>query len=441
MMSRNNSPVSNEEIKAILMDRVDRAKQSVGMVIGLIEGSRTHIVSYGNFGIECEQPVSGDTLFEIGSVTKVFTAVLLADMHLKGEINITDPISSFLPESVKTPTYDGEEINLESLVKHRSGLPRMPNNLIPQNSDQPLAEYSNAEMYEFLSTYKLTQPVGEQYEYSNIGYALLGHILELRSGISYNRLVKTRICEPLEMAGTSAHLDLEIRDRLAIGHNHGMEPVSPCRFSAFEGAGAIRSSANDMVRFIAANFGSDTMPIKQALQETLSRHSDGSNHSHGFGWVRTDEFNVPIYWHNGGTNGFHSFLGIRRDTQTGIVVLSNTVNFIDDIGFHLLENQYPLTEIDAPKVREAVQLDKQVLRDYVGDYQLTPEISIQISLEGGRLLARLTGQPAQPLFPETESEFFFKVVDAQLKFMRDKAGHIIQLKLLQMGTVHTAERI
>ncbi|MDA0347044.1 MAG: serine hydrolase [Verrucomicrobia bacterium] len=432
MTSRRDSLISTEEINAILTDRIDGAKKSTGMVIGLIEGYKTRIISLGNISKESNQPVNGDTIFEIGSVSKLFTAVLLADMHLKSEIKLSDPISSFLPEGVRVPTYEGREIDLLSLVSHRSGLPRMPSNLNPKELTQPLADYSHTDLYEFLSGYQLDRPIGETYEYSNIGYALLGHLLERRTGLNYATLIHSRVCEPLKMTSTSAKLEPMLNSRLAVGHGQQMEAVPPCQFSTFESAGSIRSSANDMLRFISANLESVSSPMGKALALTRAL-KNGSKDEDGFGWVTADKFDAPIYWHNGGTNGFHSFVGFREDNQTGVVVLSNSVSFIDDIGLHILERQYPLA-----KRREAIQLTTQLLQDYVGEYRFKPKISFHVSLEGEELLANVTGQPPLPIYPESETEFFFEFVDARLKFIRDEAGQVIKVELHQMGIVQVA---
>ncbi len=434
MTSRSDSPISTEEINAILTGRIDRAKQSVGMVVGLIAGSETRIISHGNLKKESNQPVNGDTIFEIGSVSKVFTAVLVADMHLKGEIKLSDTISSFLPDDVRVPSYEGKEIDILSLVSHRSGLPRMPSNLDPKEPTQPLANYSHTDLYEFLSEYQLERPIGETYEYSNIGYALLGYLLERRTGLSYATLIQSRICEPLKMNRTSAQLEPDLKSHLAVGHGQAMEAVPPCQFSSFESAGSIRSSTNDMLRFVSANLVSDSSPLGNALSLTRT-FENGYDDVAGFSWVKDDKFKAPIYWHNGGTNGFHSFVGFREDAQTGVVVLSNSVSFIDDIGLHLLERQYPLA-----KRRRAIQVATSLLKKYVGEYRLTPEISFHVELVGEELHANVTGHPPLPVYPESESEFFFEFVDAQLKFTRSETGQVTQVDLHQMGTVQTALR-
>src|SRR5262249_50901474 len=171
----------DDKIKGILQDRVDRAKISVGIVVGLIDETGTRIVGYGKPSQDSAQMVDGDSVFEIGSITKVFTAILLADMVERGEVSLSDPISKYLPKSVKTPSRKGKEITLLHLSSHTSGLPRMPSNFAPKNDQNPFADYSVKQMYSFLSHYRLPRDVGTKVEYSNYGVALLGHILALRA--------------------------------------------------------------------------------------------------------------------------------------------------------------------------------------------------------------------------------------------------------------------
>ena len=167
----------NDSIEMILRDRVDLYKKSVGMVVGIVNSRERKVVAYGKTDLEGDTEVGANTVFEIGSVSKVFTGTLLADAVKRGELRLEDPVSRFLPESVTVPSKDGKEITLLDLATHRSGLPRMPTNFKPADPQNPYADYTVANMYEFLSGYSLTRPVGEAFEYSNLGAGLLGHVL------------------------------------------------------------------------------------------------------------------------------------------------------------------------------------------------------------------------------------------------------------------------
>src|ERR1051326_4113711 len=202
--------LTDEEIRAVLQDRIDRAKQSVGIVVGLVDDKGVRVITYGKPRQDSKQPLDGDSVFEIGSVTKVFTTTLLADMVERGEVSLSDPVSKYLPKTVKTPTRDGKEITLFDLATHTSGLPRMPTNLIERDPKNPYADYSVDQLYEFLSGYTLTRRIGEKYEYSNLGVGLLGHVLALRAGTDYETLVRNRISQPLKMENTRIKLTPEM---------------------------------------------------------------------------------------------------------------------------------------------------------------------------------------------------------------------------------------
>lgn len=338
--------LTDDQIKNILRDRIDVAKKSVGIVVGLIDDKGTHVVSYGKPSQDSTQTVNGDSVFEIGSVTKVFTATLLADMVERSELSLDDPISKFLPKTVKAPTHDGKEITLRQLSSQVSGLPRMPANFAPKDQTNPYADYSVEQMYAFLSGYALTRDPGAQYLYSNLGVGLLGHILTLRARMDYETLVRTRILQPLKMNDTAIELTSPMKARLATGHNQNLKPVANWDIPTLAGAGALRSTVNDLLKFVAANLGLTKSPLAVAMQNAHQpQHETGTPGLEvGLGWHILKRFDTEIVWHNGGTGGYHSFVGFIKAKRKGVVVLSNSTNDIDDIGRHLLESQYPLAK-------------------------------------------------------------------------------------------------
>lgn len=435
--------ITDGEVKSILQDRIDRAKKSVGIVVGLVDEKGTRVISYGKPSQESTQIVNGDSVFEIGSVTKVFTAILLADMVERGEVNLNDPISKYLPKSVKTPTRDGKEITLLHLSSHTSGLPRMPNNFAPKDNQNPYADYSVEQMYAFLSGYTLPRDIGAKAEYSNYGVGLLGHILALRAGMDYETLVRTRICQPLKMDSTRIKFTPEMQARLARGHNPALKPVANWDLPTFAGAGALRSTTKEMLKFVAANLGLSNSPLLTAMQKTHQpQHDMGAPGVEvGLGWIIQKKFDTEIVWHNGGTGGYHSFIGFDKKKRRGVVVLSNSTNDIDDIGLHLLESQYPLAKIETPKERKAIKLDPKIFDAYVGEYQLTPAFTLTFSREGDKFFTQATGQQKFELFAQTETDFFIEVVEAQVTFVKDDKGQVTHVVLHQNGRDQPARKI
>ena len=435
--------LTDGEIREILRDRIDIAKKSVGIVVGLVDENGMRVISYGKPNQNSDRMVDADSVFEIGSVTKVFTAILLAEMAERGLVSLNDPISKYLPKSVKTPTRAGKEITLLDLATQTSGLPRMPGNFAPKDPQNPFADYSVEQMYASISGYTLTRDIGAKYEYSNLGVGLLGHILALRAGTDYETLVRTRISKPLKMDSTSIKLTPEMQARLATGHNSVRLPVANWDLPTLAGAGALRSTVNDMLKFVAANMGLNKSPLSAVLQKThQSQHDTGvPGLEVGLGWHILKRFDTEIVWHNGGTGGYHSFIGFDQKRRKGVVVLSNSTNDIDDIGRHLLESQYPLTRVEPPKERKAIKLDPKVFDAYVGEYQLAPNFVITISRDGDKFFAEATGQGKFELFAETEADFFLTVLDAQFTFVKDDKGQVTHLVLHQNKVDQPAKKI
>lgn len=327
---------TDAQIRDLLIERIDKQHQSFGIVVGVIDSTGRRTVSYGKFDADDKRAVDADTIFEIGSVTKVFTSLLLADMVQRGEAALTAPVAKHLPSGVKTPQRNGRQITLEDLATHTSGLPRLPSNLHPKDSANPYVDYSVEQLYEFLSGYQLTRDIGSQYEYSNLGGGLLGHVLARQAGIDYEKLVRSRICEPLGMWSTGITLSDEMKTRFAVGHDATMQRVAYWDLPTLAGAGALRSTVNDMLTFVGANLGYVKSPLAPAMAAMLAVHRPTGTPGLeiGLGWHILTHDGHEIVWHNGGTRGFRSFIGFERKTGAGVVVLSNaeTSAGIDDIG-------------------------------------------------------------------------------------------------------------
>ena len=435
--------VTDDEVKNILQDRIDRAKRGVGIVVGLVDEKGARVITYGTASKDSKRALDGDSVFEIGSVTKVFTATLLADMVERGEVSLNDPISKYLPKTVKTPTRDGKEITLLDLATQTSGLPRLPTNFAPKDPQNPYADYSVDQMYAFLSGYTLTRGIGEKYEYSNFGVGLLGHILTLRAGMDYETLVRKRICEPLKMSDTKVKLTPEMQARLATGHNPALMSVPNWDLTALAGAGALRSTVNDMLKFVAANLGLTKSPLFPAMQKAhqSQRETGQPDLTIGLNWHILKKFDSEMVWHNGGTGGYHSFIGLDKKNRRGVVVLSNSANDIDDIGRHLLVSQYPIAKVDPPKEHKAIQLDPKILDAYAGEYQVVPGLNLVFTREGDKLFMQPTGQSKVEIIPESETEFFLGVADVQVTFVKDEKGEVQQAIIHQNGRNVTAKRI
>jgi serine-type D-Ala-D-Ala carboxypeptidase/endopeptidase len=441
---------SSEEIQKILAERLGERKDRVGIVVGIIEPAGRRIVAYGSFDKNDTRPVNGDTIFEIGSTTKVFTSLLLADMAQHGEVSLTDPVAKYLPSDVKMPERGGRVITLEDLARHRSGLPRLPANLNASTDPlNPYAQYSVKQLYEFLSSYTLPRDIGAAFEYSNLGVGLLGHVLSLAAGKDYETLIRTRICLPLGMKDTVITLSPELKGRMATGHDGRYEATPNWDLPTLAGAGALRSTADDMLSFLAAQLGYKSTGLDPAIAATRSKRTpaDGGMEI-GLGWLMRPKKDSEIIWHNGGTGGYRTFAGFDPKARTGAVVLSNvsTQAGVDDIGFNLLDPASRLLPHNSPLIlppasHTAITLNPDVLDVYVGKYQFAPNVIMTITRKDNQLFAQLTGQGPLEIYAESKADFFARVVDAQILFKTDSQGRANALVLRQLGRDQLAQRI
>ena len=427
---------SNADTLAIIKQRVDD-KRSAGIVVGLLDASgATRIVAYGDPG-PGQPPLDGDTVFEIGSISKVFTATTLATLVLEGKVSLDDPVQKFLPASVKIPARNGKVITLGTLSSQNSGLPRMPTNFVPKNPANPYADYTVDQMYAFLSGYQLTRDPGDQFEYSNLGVGLLGHALSLATNKPYEQLERERIWTPLGMSHTAIAFTDWMRQHLALGHDDKGNVVSNWDLPTLAGAGAIRSTTNDMLLFAAANLHPERGPLGPAMGLAQRERAPAGGPAAGIGlnWIIRHAGSDPIVWHNGGTGGYRTFLGLVPSQHIAVVVLTNSGGAgADDIGFHLLDASIPLAPKPVtPADRKAVDLPATVLEKYVGTYELTPALSLEVLLKDGFLYLHPTGQSTLRLWAENELNFFLREVDAQITFTRDSQGVATGLVLHQGG--------
>jgi CubicO group peptidase (beta-lactamase class C family) len=327
----------NQEIASAIKARVD-AKKSTGMVVATIEpdGSQS-MAAYGDAGPGALR-LDADSVFEIGSITKVFTATLLADMADRGEVKLDDPVVKYLPPGTRVPQRGGKQITLLDLTTQSSGLPRLPDNMRPKDPSNPYADYTAEQMFEFLGRYELPRDIGAEYEYSNLGVGLLGQALTRRAGKSYEALVKERILDPLKMEHSGVTLTPWMRAHLAKGHNAQGHVTANWDIPAFAGAGALRSTMTDMLAFARANLDPSGGRLQRVMQQTheVRRPAGSPLMSIGMGWHVRHLDGRDVVWHNGGTGGYRTWLGFDKASRTAAVVLTNSALGNDDLGFELV---------------------------------------------------------------------------------------------------------
>jgi D-alanyl-D-alanine-carboxypeptidase/D-alanyl-D-alanine-endopeptidase len=434
---------TSEELRGFLVNRVDEGKRAVGIIVAGINEAGQEVIPYGKVSKDRPGEINADTIFEIGSTTKVFTSLLLADMVERGEVQLDTPVADLLPAGVKVPEWEGKKITLLDLSMQISGLPRMPTNMHPKDLGNVYADYTPANLYAFLSGYTLPRAIGAQYEYSNLGAGLLGHALSRKAGMSYEQLLRKRIFEPLGMHDTGITLTPEQMKRMATSYDPALGPVKYWSFDALAGCGAIRSSANDMLKFLAANMELTDTPLKPAMRRMRSVHqaTGVADLDIMMAWHDYKKFGTEIVWHSGSTAGAWSFFGFDPARKVGVVILTNTYLDIDDVGLHAIEKEFPVKTFETRKEHKEIKVDSRILSEYVGEYRFTPTIGLKIVLENGHLYGQPPTQPRFELFAEQEGLFYVKVLDAGILFERDKKGKMAALWLYENGKTSRAEKL
>ncbi len=277
----------------------------LGIAVGVVDGDKVHAVCVGHRSVG--GPATDDkTLFEIGSVTKTFTGILLGDAVNRGEVKLEQPVSELLGPDAKVPQFEGNPIRLVDLATQTSGLPRLPTNMgLLVNPLNPYANYQADDLINFLAGYKLRRAPGEEYEYSNLGMGLLGYALAKRAGKSYEELLKQRICDPLGMSDTVITLSDDQQSRLATGTILGV-PTMNWDVPALAGCGAVRSTLHDMLIYLRANLAPDAKPLAKAIalshepRFTIEK-SDAETpvkREIGLAWCIATRGKNVIIWHN-----------------------------------------------------------------------------------------------------------------------------------------------
>lgn len=405
---------SETDVRSQLTDQ----PPDVGIAIATLDDGKTVVRSAG-------AAFSGESRFEIGSITKTFTATLFADMILRHEVRADDSIEKYLPGGTKAPKFQRHFITLADLATQTSGLPRMPTNFVPANGDDP-HDYDDGKLRQFLSTCALTRAPGQRFEYSNLGFGLLGYLLARRLGVDYATAVRTRILEPLGMKDTNVAI-IGRSVPTVPGHDSDGDPVSNWHFAALAGAGAIASTPNDMLRYARANLDTSRGPLAaaMALAQHPLRAADGMQRI-GYAWL-TDT--GGIVWHNGGTAGFRSFLGIDQMHHRAIFVVANaSLDAVDGLGFRALDPTPPLPSPTAPDAT----VERNVLGGYVGRYAFTDGSVATVTLDD-RGLAISFDKPAfhARLHPRSQTEFAMPAIAATVRF--EQTGLDTRLTILQGG--------
>jgi CubicO group peptidase (beta-lactamase class C family) len=378
----------------------------VGTAIAFYDNGKDDYFCYGFSDTTHKTAITRQSVFEIGSIPKTFTALLLADLVQKGKMKLDDPLDQYLPDSVRVPLVGDRKINLADLSSHTSGLPRMPDNFTPKDSTNPYTDYSVKDMYTFLDSIR-SRRLTHKYEYSNLAVGLLGVAETNLTGESYEALLQQIICKPLAMQQTST---LNTSKFLTSGHV-ATSLVNHWDLDAMVGAGGIRSSAEDLMRYLKAQMSITSSELLSAMRLTQKPlFNVNENTKVGLGWHFTFVAGDTIVWHSGGTGGYRTFAGFNKKARRAIVILNNSTYSPDQLGKYFFDQKSII-----PPVKSPVDVPVEALKEKVGTYKITskhdfikPGSVFNLSLSKNQLQIQLSGTPKVDLLPESSNTFFSK---------------------------------
>ncbi|MEL4308002.1 serine hydrolase domain-containing protein [Joostella sp. CR20] len=414
-----------ENVKKEIQYRVTN-KINPSIAVGVLDSAGTHYYVHGYKDVANKVKADENTLYEIGSITKTFTGLLLAKFNVTDSLDLKTPANNLLPDSIKLTDKKGNNVTLKSLSTHSSGLPRLPNNLDLQNQLDPYASYTRNDMYSFLSHY-IPKTVDKNFEYSNLGAGLLGELLATYKKDSYKNLLQKNILTPLALNNTFLKVPEAQTSNYAKGYI-GNNEVPHWTFKAMAPAGGLKASIKDLLKYGKSYLNPENPLAKAQKVATTTQFTDQEMQKHGLGWFINNE---QVIFHGGGTGGFRTFLAVDKKNKRVIAVMTNSGSSpAEDIAEHLIDpKKKPLDT-----AHKVVDISAEELIAYEGNY-LNDGLGLSydfIALEN-TLQAQLSGQPEFPVYYQGESTFFYKVVKAKIVFERDENNTVVGLTLYQNG--------
>ncbi len=375
-------------------------------------------------------------LFEMGSITKVFTGLLLAQAIVEKKATLETTLGSILGEQAMGDPRVAT-ITLKQLATHTSGLPRLPNDLdIGSDPADPYAHYDSKRLLNYLKTAKLEKRDTFPASYSNLGVGLLGFLLGHLYQSTWDKLVIEKICLPLGLRETFVTIP-EKGFSFAAAYS-GKKQVKPWRLDALAGAGALRTTASDLMTFAGAFLKPESTPLKEALALTMTPQAEAPSLGGQIGLclIMHQQGDSMLYEHNGGTGGFRSSMQIIPAKQQAYVILANNADFNTDQIAAAATTTTPIKPQAKPK---EITLETATLQRFVGSYELDADHRFTVLLHQDKLWVRLSGQPFIPLYPSSPTHFFYKVIPAEIEFS-ESAGKVTALTLFQNGREMKASR-
>jgi CubicO group peptidase (beta-lactamase class C family) len=438
-------PIPKPEVVVDAMFSELAAGRSPGAAVLVSKDGKTLFEKgYGYASLEHRAKVTPETKFRIGSITKQFTAAAILRLQEQGKLDVSDPLSKYIPDYPK-----GDVVTLRHLLTHTSGMHSYTDKpdllqtvTVPVKTEDLIQSFKN-DPYDF-------EP-GTKWAYCNSGYYLLGYIIEKVSGQSYAEFLKAQFFDPLGMKDSGVHTHDAILDNEATGYSQEGDTLKKALnwdMSRAGGAGALYSTVGDLARWNEAVFGGKVLseatlkaawtPVKVGSQQQPPEEG------YGYGWLMDKFRGLPEVQHGGGLPGFASQLTRFPGERLTVVVLGNALPpppgfFPGELARNVAEI-YLSDKMESRPTPKAVALSPEALDSFVGRYDYGGPI-MTVTREGDRLFAQLTGQPKFEIFPKSENEFFLKVVEAQLTFVKDATGRVVKVVHHQGPTTIDAPRV
>ncbi|HXU19221.1 MAG TPA: serine hydrolase [Verrucomicrobiae bacterium] len=404
----------------------------MGSVLVAQHGKILFAKGYGMANIKDRIPNASDTEFRVGSVTKEFTATAILKLQSEGKLNVQDPVCKYVPNC----PVDWHPIKIFHLLTHTSGIPDFTN--FPNYLKIDTKPITPAQLLADFKDKPLDFKPGAKFRYSNSGYEVLGYIIERVSGETYQRFLQQNIFGPLEMKESGYDSSHPTAKNHAIGYVYAQTSFKPADYVDMTvpySAGALYSTVQDLYTWDRALQAGKLLPkplLDQMFAPQVSTGGTADSH-YGFGWFISTAYGHKEYSHEGGIQGFTCLNSWFPEQDAYVIVLDNMQSaaigtIARQLAAILFGQKYEL-----PKAREAITLPPQELQKFAGQYQINPHLMLTITLADGQLNLQSSGRPSLPIFPESKTEFFLKVADAQISFVLNPQGKATGLILHQGG--------
>lgn len=418
LFAANAHALNDSALATLVEQRLTGDRTGACMAVAVVEQERVART------FRCADPdnaarIDASSAFEIGSVSKTMTAVLLAELITQGKASLDDPLADYLPEGTTVPDFEGQPILLRHVVTHTSGLPVLPSRLGATDMGNPYANLTEEALLASLGDVTLTTAPGSAFEYSNFASMVLSLAVARRAGMDLETLLRQRLFAPLGMQ--SAYISTPPEGvRAAIGHTPNTRPTPAWTFATnLAGVGGVRATLDDMVRYVQGNLGLIDAPVLAALE--LAQQAVSEQPPMAMNWMLARVGDRQVHVHEGGTGGFSAFVAVDRERQRGVVILSDTawhsIGSLGSLGLHLIDASFPLG-----KPRKLAEPPQELLQALAGDYQLQNGMKMTLRERDGRLFAQAAGQPEIALGFDDAGDFFPLELDALLTPQKKASG-------------------